>query len=83
MQKRLSALGLHEAALPEGTLRGHTFHYSQLDTPLSPLLRTTPQRHSSAGEAVYRVGRLTASYFHAYFPSNPVATAALFLEAAL
>jgi cobyrinic acid a,c-diamide synthase len=77
MQKRLTALGLHEAALPEGTLRGHTFHYSQLDTPLSPLLRTTPQRAGRGGEAVYRVGRLTASYFHAYFPSNPAAMAAL------
>lgn len=78
MQKRLTALGLHEADLPEGSLRGHTFHYSRLDTPLTPLLHTTPQRHSSSGEAVYRQGRLTASYFHAYFPSNPVATAALF-----
>jgi len=27
---------------------------------------------------VYRCGSLTASYFHAYFPSNPAAVAALF-----
>jgi cobyrinic acid a,c-diamide synthase len=26
---------------------------------------------------VYRIGSLTASYFHAYFPSNPPAVAAL------
>ena len=29
-------------------------------------------------EAVYRQGRMTASYVHFYFPSNPVAVAALF-----
>ena len=28
-------------------------------------------------EAVYRCGRLTASYVHFYFPSNPSALAAL------
>ena len=32
---------------------------------------------SPAGEAVYRAGSLTASYFHAYFPSCPQAAAAL------
>jgi cobyrinic acid a,c-diamide synthase len=30
------------------------------------------------GEAVYRQGSLTASYFHAWFPSSPAAVAALF-----
>ncbi|MCF5070518.1 cobyrinate a,c-diamide synthase, partial [Pseudomonas syringae] len=37
-------------------------------------------------EAVYREGRMTASYVHFYFPSNPAAVAALFapdLEAAI
>ena len=29
------------------------------------------------GEAVYQTGRLSASYLHAYFPSNPAAVAAL------
>ncbi|KAF5293313.1 hypothetical protein FQR65_LT20091 [Abscondita terminalis] len=29
MQTRLSALGLQSLALPEGGLRGHTFHYAQ------------------------------------------------------
>jgi cobyrinic acid a,c-diamide synthase len=31
------------------------------------------------GEAVYRRAALTASYFHAYFPSCPGAVARLFL----
>lgn len=77
MQPRLAAIGLHEAALPEGTLRGHSFHYSRLATPLAPLLHTRPARAGRSAEAVYRQGRLTASYFHAYFPSNPVAACAL------
>lgn len=77
MQPRLAAIGLHEAALPEGTLRGHSFHYSRLATPMAPLLHTRPARAGRGGEAVYRHGRLTASYFHAYFPSNPAAACAL------
>ena len=78
MQPRLANIGLHEAPLPEGALRGHSFHYSKLDTPLAPLCTTQPARSGRCGEAVYRVGRLTASYFHAYFPSNPTAVAQLF-----
>ena len=77
MQPRLAALGLQIAALPEGELAGHTFHYSKSDTPLQPLQRArTPDGRE--GEAIYRVGRLTASYVHFYFPSNPAAVAALF-----
>jgi len=79
MQQRLAALGLQEVALPEGMLRGHTFHYSKGDTALAPLARAaTPD--GRAGEAVYRRGRLTASYVHFYFPSNPEAAARLFMN---
>lgn len=77
MQPRLAALGAQEAALPEGTLRGHTFHYSRSETPQAPLLRAaTPGGRE--GEAIYRRNRLTASYVHFYFPSNPHAAAGLF-----
>ncbi|MCA0184787.1 MAG: cobyrinate a,c-diamide synthase [Proteobacteria bacterium] len=77
MQARLAALGTQVAELPEGRLTGHTFHYSRSETPLSPLARAcTPAGRE--GEAIYRLGRLTASYVHFYFPSNPAATAALF-----
>ena len=76
LQKRLAGLGGQALALPQGELRGHTFHYSRLDTPLTPAHHaSTPDRR--LGEAVYCTGRLTASYVHAYFPSNPAAVAAL------
>lgn len=81
MQKRLAALGPQQLALPEGLLRGHTFHYSTCTTPLEVKRRTArpdcePVAH--AGEALYRLGSIQASYFHAWFASSPAATAALF-----
>lgn len=78
MQAHLGGLGLQSVALPEGTLRGHTFHYSLTETPLTPLAMAEKQS-GSQGEAVYRSGRLTASYLHFYWPSNPEAAARLFL----
>jgi cobyrinic acid a,c-diamide synthase len=78
LQPRLAALGLQAVELPEGRLRGHTFHYSKSITPLAPLVRAaTPDGRE--GEAVYRRARLTASYVHFYFPSHPQAAARLFL----
>lgn len=81
MQKRLAALGLQQLALPAGVLRGHSFHYSRCETPLASAHRTEPAR-GGAGEAVYRVGSVQASYFHAWFPSSPAAAASLFLAGA-
>lgn len=78
MQTRLAALALQEVALPEGTLRGHTFHHSTLGCALEPLVRGECPNYRRTAEAVYRIGRLTASYVHLYFPGNPVAVAALF-----
>jgi len=78
MQPRLAALGHQSVALPEGTLRGHTFHYSSARTPLAPCCHATVPRDGSRGEAVFRHGALTASYTHFYFPSNPLAVARLF-----
>ena len=82
MQPRLTALGGQETDLPEGTLRGHTFHYSKAETSLEPLAharRQRPMGNKTQGEAIYRRARLTASYVHFYFPSNPAAATALFL----
>jgi cobyrinic acid a,c-diamide synthase len=76
MRERLTAIGLQSLALPQGELRGHSFHYSQLATPLTATWQCAPQRYGKA-EAVYRQGSIVASYLHAYFPSNPAATAAL------
>jgi len=77
MQPRLQGLALQSVMTEQGELRGHSFHYSQLETPLAPAWRGRTSQ-GGEGEAVYRDGRLTASYIHFYFPSNPAATAALF-----
>jgi len=77
MQPRLAGLGLQAWDTGSGVLRGHTFHYSTLKTPLSAVQRTLTHPKNTAGEAIYRVGSLTASYFHAYFPSCPRAIAAV------
>lgn len=79
MQPRFQGLGVQFAELPEGRLHAHTFHYSRLDTALPAYAQATTQR-GKPGEAVYRHGRLTASYLHFYFPSNPAAVARLFSE---
>ena len=78
MQKRLGGLGMLAMPTPQGEIRGHTFHYSLLDSPVTPEAHTVKQRTGAQGEAAYRVGSLFASYFHGYFPSNPQAVAALF-----
>ncbi|MEE1925042.1 cobyrinate a,c-diamide synthase [Pseudomonas sp. 148P] len=77
MQKRLAALALQAVELPEGTLRGHTYHHSLTSTELEPIARGQSPNGGRGAEAVYRSGRLTASYVHFYFPSNADATAAL------
>ena len=78
MQKRLVNLGMHSLMLPEGEVRGHTFHHARMESPLTPADHTQSQRFNGQPEAVYRIGRLHASFLHLYFPSNPSATAALF-----
>ena len=86
MQKRLAALGPQQLDVGGGSLRGHTFHYSTCATPLQPTARTqaAPGRAlRGEGEALYvagPTGSLRASYFHAWFASNPAAAARLFLR---
>ena len=75
---RSTALALQSVDLPEGTLRGHTYHHSRLTTAQTPLAKGVCPNGYATSEAVYRERRLTASYIHAYFPSNPPAIAALF-----
>ena len=40
---------------------------------------TKPEEGKPVAEAVYRLGRLTASYIHFYLPSNPRAATELLL----
>jgi cobyrinic acid a,c-diamide synthase len=79
LQPRLVALALQQVELPEGSLRGHTFHHSALSSALEPIARGECPNYRRTAEAVYRIGRLTASYIHFYLPSAPRAAAALFL----
>ena len=79
MQSRLTALALQSVELPQGVLRGHTFHHSRLETKLASSARGVCPNGGATSEAVYQQQRLTASYIHFYFPSNPSAVARLFL----
>lgn len=79
MQPRLAALALQSVTLPQGTLRGHTFHYSKLTSNLTPVAHGVCPNGYATSEAVYQQARLTASYIHFYFPSNPAAVAQLLL----
>ena len=79
MQIALQGLGYQFAPMPGGVLRSHTFHHSRIETPLAPIAFGTRLHNTTAGEAIFRVGRVRASYLHCYFPSNPAAAAQLFL----
>lgn len=84
MQPRLAALGPQQLILDGQVLRGHTFHHSTCDSPLAAVTRTSrPDSPAVAGqgEALYQQGSLRASYFHAWFASNPHAAARLFMPA--
>lgn len=82
VQHRLAALGLQAIAWPEGPLRGHSYHYSTLETPLAPIATASNPNGGKTAEALYQRGSLRASYVHHYFPSNPEAVAAFFLHKA-
>lgn len=80
VHKRLAALGPQQLVVDGHTLRGHTFHYStaQSDAPVvSRTSRPDEPVAADAGEALYRLGSIHASYFHAWFPSNSLAVARL------
>jgi len=78
MQTRLGGLGMQAVTLPEGELRGHTFHYAHAQIDEAPLAMASNPDGGPSKEGVYRRGRFTASFMHLYFPSNPSAATALF-----
>jgi cobyrinic acid a,c-diamide synthase len=73
LQPRLAALGLQSVALPEGELRGHTYHYARAEIAAEPIAHSLNPNGGPSREAVYRDRRLSASFVHFYFPSNPTA----------
>ena len=78
MQSRFSALALQEVSLNNHLVRGHTYHHSILETSTEPEAIATNPNGNHTHEAVYQKNRLTASYIHFYFPSNPSLIAELF-----
>ncbi len=78
MRGKRGCQGMQLAPLPEGGIRGHAHHRSRSENTPEPIAHGQRQRHPAPGEAIYRQQGLTASYLHLFFPSNPVATAALF-----
>jgi len=83
MQPRLAALGPQRWDTMQGELRGHTFHYSLTESSLQPVAHTAPGSRFGKPEVIYQQGSVRASYFHAWFASNPGATAQLFLPEAM
>lgn len=79
LQPRMAALGMQEVALPEGTLRGHTFHYAKAEIDAPAFAQAVNPNAGPSSEAVYRDQRMTASFVHFYFPSQPDAAMKLFL----
>lgn len=77
MQPRFAALGMQEVELPEGTLRGHSFHYARADIEATPLTVARNPNGGPTAEAVYRDRGMTASFVHLYFASNPEAAVRL------
>lgn len=70
MGEKLAALGPQQLTVGDAMLRGHTFHYSSLQTDIKPIAQAYTA-NGAVGEAVYRIGSVLASYVHWYFPSNP------------
>lgn len=80
MQNKLQGLGYQTAPMPSGAIRSHTFHHSHIDTPLKPIAQGNRLYNTSLGENIYQLKKVTASYLHGYFASNPAAAAQLFLN---
>lgn len=78
MQKKLAGLGMQEVELDNGKVTAHTFHHSTMTTTLEPVTFGVRQRGKSPGEAVYKEKKLTSSYLHLYFASNPTVITQLF-----
>lgn len=77
--ERLVAAALQEVSLPEGVLRGQTFHHASATIVAQPITTALNPDGPHCCEPIYRSRRLSASFVHFYFPSNPEAALRLFL----
>ncbi|MGN8157978.1 cobyrinate a,c-diamide synthase [Salinisphaera sp. SWV1] len=78
MRNKGGCQGMQTAPLPEGGIRAHAHHRSITEGGAQPLAHGRRQRHPAPGEAIVRDRRLTATYLHLFFGSNPAAIARLF-----
>ncbi len=78
MRGKRGCQGMQTAMLPEGEVQAHAHHRSRSAGTPEPIGYGRRQRHPAPGEAIYREKRLTASYLHLFFASNPEAIAAIF-----
>lgn len=78
MRQRGGCQGMQTAQLPEGDVRGHSHHRSLSSLTPAPIAVGKRPKHPAPGEDIFRVGSVTASYIHLFFPSNPQAIAAIF-----
>ncbi len=79
MRDKGGCQGMQSAPLPEGEIRGHAHHHSRSENTLEPIAYgKRSSQHPAPGEKIIRQQKLTASYLHLYFPSNPDATVKLF-----
>ncbi len=75
----LQGIGLQKTDYGHGELRGHSFHHCVIEL-LDPRLAADgfgQKQYGGQGEAFYQSGKLTLTWLHHYFPSNPQAAAAL------
>jgi cobyrinic acid a,c-diamide synthase len=78
MSGKRGCQGMQKAILPEGDIHGHAHHRSRAIMDIDAMGYGQRQRHPAPGEPIYRDKKLTASYLHLFFPSNPVLIANLF-----
>jgi len=79
MSGKRGCQGMQKAILPEGEIHGHAHHRSRAIMEIDAMGYGQRQRHPAPGEAIYRDKKLTASYLHLFFPSNPKLIADLFM----
>ena len=80
LTNRFQSVGLQKIDYGHGEIRGHSFHHSVLE-PIDPNRVADgfgQKQDGGQGEAFYQTGKLTLTWLHHYFPSNPQAIAALF-----
>ena len=78
MRDKGGCQGMQSAPLPEGEIRGHAHHHSRSENTLTAIAYGKRSKHPAPGEKIIRQHKLTASYLHLYFPSNPEAVIKLF-----